>query len=288
MKIATHNGHFHTDELMAVAALLIKFPDAEVVRTRDEEIIKQSDIAVDVGQICDPVSMRFDHHQPGGAGKRENGIPYASFGLVWKEYGAELAGGKEEALVVDEKLVAGIDAADNGVSVCNHKFEDLEEYSIGNFFESFAGRAKSMDELDRGFFESLLIACDLLAREIAIAREQVADWRKVREIYEQSPDKRVIILPGNLSWKRALIPTDAIYAIYFRTDGKWGLQVVPQARGSYEAKRKLPQTWAGLVDAELAKVTGVSDAIFCHSARFLATTLSKEGAIKLAEIALKS
>ena len=90
MKIVTHNGHFHTDELMAVAVLLLKFPDAEVVRTRDEKIIKQADIAVDVGQIYDPASTRFDHHQPGGARKRENGIPYASFGLVWKEYGVEL------------------------------------------------------------------------------------------------------------------------------------------------------------------------------------------------------
>ena len=46
MKIATHSGHFHADELMAVAALLLKFPDAEVVRTRDEEAIKQADIAM--------------------------------------------------------------------------------------------------------------------------------------------------------------------------------------------------------------------------------------------------
>jgi len=36
----------------------------------------------------------------------------------------------------------------------------------------------------------------------------------------------------------------------------------------------------------LAKVTGVPDATFCHNGRFLAVAKSKEGALKLAEIAL--
>ena len=87
MKIVTHSGSFHQDELFAVAALLFIFPDAEVIRTRDDAVIKSADIAVDVGGIDDPNKERFDHHQEGGAGKRANGIPYASFGLVWKKYG---------------------------------------------------------------------------------------------------------------------------------------------------------------------------------------------------------
>jgi len=44
-----------------------------------------------------------------------NGIPYASFGLVWKEYGQALTGNIESAKFIDEQLVQGIDGADNGV-----------------------------------------------------------------------------------------------------------------------------------------------------------------------------
>jgi uncharacterized UPF0160 family protein len=41
-----------------------------------------------------------------------------------------------------------------------------------------------------------------------------------------------------------------------------------------------------LKDEELQKISGVSDATFCHRGLFLAGAKSKEGAIKLAEIAL--
>ena len=86
-KIVTHNSTFHADDVFAVATLLIIEPDAEVIRTRDENIISSADYVVDVGQIYDKDKKRFDHHQLGGAGKRDDGIEYASFGLVWKEYG---------------------------------------------------------------------------------------------------------------------------------------------------------------------------------------------------------
>ena len=29
----------------------------------------------------------FDHHQAGGNGQRDNGVKYASCGLIWKSYG---------------------------------------------------------------------------------------------------------------------------------------------------------------------------------------------------------
>ena len=41
-KLITHNGSFHTDDVFAVATLLIYLKnDAEVVRTRNPEIIKK-------------------------------------------------------------------------------------------------------------------------------------------------------------------------------------------------------------------------------------------------------
>ena len=55
IRIVTHNGTFHADELLAVAALEIYLKDKayEVIRTRDMEIIKSADYVVDVGGIYD-------------------------------------------------------------------------------------------------------------------------------------------------------------------------------------------------------------------------------------------
>ena len=76
--IVTHGGKFHADDVFSVAALTHLFPDAQVVRTRDAKLIAAADIVVDVGQEYDAASGRFDHHQRGGAGARDNGIPYKS------------------------------------------------------------------------------------------------------------------------------------------------------------------------------------------------------------------
>ena len=82
MKIITHSGSFQADDIFAVAILLLAVGESEVVRTRDKDQIALADYVVDVGMIYDPAQNRFDHHQPGGAGERPNGIPHASSGLV--------------------------------------------------------------------------------------------------------------------------------------------------------------------------------------------------------------
>src|SRR4051812_16043506 len=118
MKIITHSGNFHPDDVCAVAVLLLLYPDAEVVRTRDEKIITgkdKEDIVLDVGQRYEPENLYFDHHQEGGVPKRKNGIPYASFGLIWKHFGSQLSGSERAANTIEEKLVWPVDSDDSGL-----------------------------------------------------------------------------------------------------------------------------------------------------------------------------
>ncbi|MCK4742237.1 MAG: MYG1 family protein, partial [Sulfuriflexus sp.] len=113
--IATHNGNFHADDVFSIAALKSIFPSFNLVRTRDLELIAKADIVLDVGGEYDPDTDRFDHHQRGGAGERENGIPYSSFGLIWQKYGLEICQGNQDvANAVDTGLVSTIDAIDCG------------------------------------------------------------------------------------------------------------------------------------------------------------------------------
>ncbi len=113
--IATHNGNFHADDVFSVAALRRIFPSFKLIRTRDLELIAKADIVIDVGGEYDSDADRFDHHQRGGAGERENGIPYSSFGLIWQKYGLEICQGNQDvANAVDAGLVSTIDAIDCG------------------------------------------------------------------------------------------------------------------------------------------------------------------------------
>jgi hypothetical protein len=63
--IGTHSGTFHCDEVLACCMLkqLPEYGDAEIIRTRDENVLKTCDIVVDVGGKYEPASHRYDHHQ---------------------------------------------------------------------------------------------------------------------------------------------------------------------------------------------------------------------------------
>lgn len=77
MKIGTHSGVFHCDDALACFMLkcLPKFKDAQVIRSRDETILKDCDVVVDVGGVYDPATLRFDHHQRGFAETLSSVVP---------------------------------------------------------------------------------------------------------------------------------------------------------------------------------------------------------------------
>lgn len=289
MKIVTHSGRFHVDDVFAVATALLVYPDSEVIRTRDEKIIESSDIVIDVGFVYDPKRKRFDHHQRGGAGGRENGIPYSSFGLVWKEWGKELSG-EEESQIIDQKLVCPIDANDNGISVGESKFPGIREYTIYDVITSYSDEADFSEEvLLQKFLEAVSIAQSILKREITLARKEIADTKEVESLVKSSTDKNIIVLNKSLLWVRALsTELEVTYVVYPRKDNTWGAQTVSQdiLNNFFKAKKPFPQSWGGKTNDELAKISGVKDAIFCHSKLFLCVARSKEGALMLAKKAL--
>lgn len=292
MKIATHDSSFHTDDTFAVASLLILHPEAEVVRSRNPEVHSTADYVVDTGMKYDPEKNLFDHHMPEGAGVRENGIPYASFGLVWKEFGRELAGGQREAEIIEERLVQPIDAHDNGVAIAEYKFEGIREYGIGDFLHSYLeGDTHDQEVLYKTFMHNVNMARELLEREIRSAKKTAEGEKKVRDLYAKSPDKRIIELPdGSLPWKSALAEEpEILYAIYPRPDGDWGLGVMPDFTKPYgNQKKPLPMEWAGREKEELQKITGVPGAKFVHRARFMASAATKKDAMALAKKALEA
>jgi uncharacterized UPF0160 family protein len=65
------------------------------------------------------------------------------------------------------------------------------------------------------------------------------------------------------------------------------IHTVPVSVESFDARADLPAAWAGLRDADLAAVTGVPDAGFCHNGRFIAAAKSFDGILEMARQALR-
>lgn len=290
MKVATHPGNFHADDVFAVATLGLAAGPLEIVRTRDEQAHADADARVDVGGRSDPATGDFDHHQKGGAGERANGIRYASFGLAWRHHGAALAGGAEAAAAIDERLVQGVDANDTGQPIIESLVGDVRPMSISGVIAAMNAawdEDLSPAEEDARFAEAVALATRILEREIAGAAAHRRAQQLVHDAIGRAADPRVIELERNMPWREAVVSTapDALYVMYPKPDG-WGLQAVPRELGAFANRKDLPASWAGRSGEDLAAVTGVEDAVFCHSARFYASARSRDGIAALAQQAV--
>ncbi len=288
-KIVTHSGNFHTDEVFACAVLSILHDGAvEIVRSRDSAVWATGDYVVDVGGVYDAEKGRFDHHQEGGAGKRENGIPYSSLGLVWKEFGERLTGSAYAARMIDQRLAQPVDAGDNGIETFSVR-GDVSPYILQDVVSAFRPAWDEERTEDDGFYEAVDIAKKILAREIVRTQSEEEGKRRAEEAYAQAGDKRIIILDDHYPWYEALgSRPEPIYVV--KPDrgagGKWKVEAVRSDVHSFKNRKDMPVTWAGKTGAELAQISSVPDALFCHNKLFVAVAGSKEGALKLAQTAL--
>jgi len=282
--IATHNGNFHADDVFSVAAFKSIFPSFKLIRTRDMDLIAQADIVIDVGGEHDPERDRFDHHQRGGAGERENGIPYSSFGLIWQKYGLEICGGNQDvANAVDAGLVSTIDAID-----CGHVEGVPQGISLSQTISMFNPTWQEDTHVDSCFDEAVDFASRVLARFIASASGGISAKAIVAKAIEDAEDPRVIVLDKYIPWKKTVhaLSEEALYMVYPSQTGQWRIQTVPVEPGSFEDRKPLPQAWAGLSDSVLQAVSGIDDAMFCHNGLFIAGAESFESTMKMAAIAL--
>ena len=171
--VATHNGTFHADDCFAYAILKAAHAGGvTLVRTRDLEVLDKADVVFDVGGSCDPAEGRYDHHMRDKP-LRDNGEPFSSAGLVWRDYGVRAvkalapavtgAEAAEIAAMLDGGLIRDIDLMDNGaMAPTPGHFSTLLEA----FNPSFAEPGRDENE---AFTEAAELAGRVLARAVARA-----------------------------------------------------------------------------------------------------------------------
>lgn len=316
--IATHSGSFHADDVFGVAVLATVFPDHSIIRTRGAEEIARADFAVDVGGIWDPATGRFDHHQRGfdGTRTRADGAPeggpaekYASAGLVWREYGGLCVERMAHALGhpvtpevaariaadADASLVRYLDLVDNGAAdVAPGIFGLSSQVSLLNstWLEEQALDADAVAglQLER-FHEAMAVVDRTLRRFVLRAVGQVLAAETVRTSRRPLNGRVLLLADGGMPWTRVVLQEmpDVLLVVYPETGRtQHQIRTVPAAEGSFASRMDLPREWAGLRDEELASVTGVPDAVFCHSNLFIAGARTLEGALRMADLALQA
>ncbi|GAB3410727.1 MYG1 family protein [Massilia agilis] len=311
MVIVTHGGKFHADDAWAVATLAVLFPDAEIVRTRDPATVAGADFAIDVGGIWDPATGRFDHHQKGFSATRQDGVPYASAGLVWKEYGARCVGAlaaahtgqqlsaetaQQIAYAIDADIVQYLDLADVGaaksapggyglsavISGFNPNWLDEQRLGYGEQAEAF--------RLSQ-FRRAMAVLVDVMVNAVKYRVGAALAVDQVRQAQVLEDGKLLFVANSALPWTtvvRKEMPKVLFVISHNLSEQRYMLHTVPATADTFEARADLPAPWAGLRGAELAAVTGVPDAGFCHNGRFIAAAGSYEGILAMARQALQA
>ena len=172
--VYTHAGRFHADDVFGAALLKILKP--EVAIRRVFQLPEDFDgMAFDIGW------GEFDHHQS-GAPVRENGVPYAAFGLLWREYGASILG-ETEAGRLDERFIQPIDLDDN--TGCGGVIPEM--------IADFNPRWDSEEEPDQRFAQAVELARQILQNRLDCILATGRAYRLVKDAMKAMKDGIVVL-----------------------------------------------------------------------------------------------
>jgi len=284
VKIATHNGRFHSDEVFAIAILKKFYSNIEIIRTRDKKLLSQADIRVDVGGRYDSKTGDFDHHQKDFDKTQKSGIPYSSSGLIWKHFGRKLVNSNEAYEKIRKELMEFLDAQDTGVNYSNDR---VQIYSIGDVVDSFNPTWKDKEKENQQFVKALDYILTILENELKRANDYTEGVEITRKAIKENIIKEFIILEKEgLPTDPIIDETNLLYIVSPVSDGNWGSLAVIKKKGLFDNRKNFPKKWGGLTNDELERISGVKGAIFCHKNLFCCVTKTKESAIELTKKAI--
>lgn len=255
-----HSGRFHADDVFATV-FLCRYFDRPLTIARVSELPKSYEgIAYDIG------FGKFDHHQLGGNGFHRDGIPYAAFGLLWKELGmgycSRFTSQTELLFNSVEKFVEGIDAYDNGMF---HSHNDLTvNISMCIGFFNPAWNDSSEKASNRAFLAAVTFADSIFENffKKALADISARDLLK-SEVKACTSD--VLILDRFIPFSSLPEIKDRInYLVYPSNRGGYNIQIL---NNRLRFKREL----CGLSRKDLNRLLDMKSVVFVHNSGRLAT-----------------
>ena len=308
VRIGTHDGSFHCDEVLACVFLkmLPEYQDAEIIRTRDPEILRQCDIVVDVGGVFDHEAKKYDHHQATfdltmkqiSEGKINSDIQLSSAGLIYWCYRREIfqnllptdPDGKpyssrqlqDSFELLYNRFVREIDFIDNGGGQMT--------WIIGTNISSRVGMLKpKWDDPDRDMDQAFFRAFDMVKTELMGYIPMLHRGLKGREALKINIRKRFEHHPsGALIWfengkefdwqdnlyiscKEVGVDYKRIFYVAddFVEENRVSLTFTKQCQRP--RSKKFPEEWRGLLDADLERVSGIEGLLFVHKNGHFAT-----------------
>lgn len=279
----THDGTFHADEVTACALLMLfgLIDEDKIIRTRDLHLLSTCEYVCDVGGVYDPKNKLFDHHQVDYQG------PLSSAGMILKYLESVGLIKFNEYDFFNNSLVMGVDAHDNGRDPLIPGFCSFS-HVLSNFTPIHYDCEPQ--EQNQAFHQALTFVYEHLKR----LWDRFKYTQSCREIVVDcmSKSRECLIFDRNLPWLEIFFELNgdehsALFVI-MPSGNHWKLRGIPP---TYQERMKVrlpqPKQWAGLLDDDLKRVSGIPGAIFCHKGRFISVWETREDALKALEYTLQ-
>lgn len=320
--VCTHSGAFHADEVLAtvMTKYIKEFENSWIIRTRNYDIHKETDLICDVGGKFDPATYRFDHHMKEFTHNFDDvlKIKMSSAGLIYKYHGREIienilkaTNAYDENKDVLEKIfykvyvnfIALVDANDNGINQygddAKPKYVNTTSYSNRvsrlnpEWYEPNADQSERFKLAQDVAEEEFICQIKYVAKSYFPAYSIVKD--AVMKRFDMHESGKIIVLNKSIPWKELLytieeeeaIKNQIQFAIFKNSDNDFRIQTVPLSQGNFKFRKGLPEHWRGLEREKLAGISGIHDIVFVHSSGFIGGAKSFESAMKMAIEALK-
>ncbi|MGL5936348.1 MAG: MYG1 family protein [Cetobacterium sp.] len=320
MIIATHDGIFHVDEVLAIFMLmqLPEYKDAKVIRTRDKELLKTADVLVDVGNVYDHSKRRYDHHQKdfNYKFKKQLDVTMSSAGLIYKHFGLRVIC-KMLNITKDHPdiytiyhmiyhiFIILIDASDNGIEYkpSNRAFVNKRHINPSTLLARITPswyEDNSVEVYNRLFPEALKIIGDEFIYRLHYI---IYDWLPSKQIFENSIESRFEIHPSGkimvvnrfCTWDGHLHKyeyynkdVEIHFVICKSSSGEhWKLYAVKTLESKYKYKSLIDERLRNESTEIMSLISGIPDIVFVHKDGHNASIMSKESAIQLAILSLE-
>jgi uncharacterized UPF0160 family protein len=281
--LGTHDGAFHADEVTACSLLLLHnlVDRSKIVRTRDLKELAKCEYVCDVGGVYNPADKRYDHHQSDYRGN------LSSAGMIWADLKRRGVIDVETYDFLNRTLILGVDAHDNGLieyetGVCSFS------HVVSNFVPSQYDA--SPDVQDEAFFEAVDFVIGHLKR--TFERYQYAKSCREKVALAMEKNDKTLIFEESMPWLDNFFELGGekhpgLFVI-MPSGGHWKLRAIPPSlKERMKVRMPLPEKWAGLLNEDLKRVTGIPGAIFCHKGRFTSVWETKEDAMQALKLILE-
>ncbi len=282
--VGVHDGTFHADEVTACALLLLfdLVDKDKIVRTRDPERLAKCEFVCDVGGIYHPERKLFDHHQVEYQGD------LSSAGMILKYLNYKDIITEAQYKFYNQSFVIGVDAIDNGKVKPVMGFASFSQV-ISNFTPI---EYNSTSEEENKAFHKALDFVYFYLQQLKKRYLYHLDCRLVveKKMQEHANDS-CLVFEKSIAWLESFFELGGeqhpAQFVIMPSGKHWKLRGIPP---SYEDRMSvripLPQEWAGLIDEDIKRISGISGAIFCHKGRFISVWETQEDAVQALEYTL--